>query len=248
MAIAKSVGSKSSAQDSYAHSACAAFTWAATVTQMACGRRSIFKTIVRSWKHPPATILSCFTLLSNRQGRGNGTLSCAACMRFTSSTCLLLTLCGVCQEPLWGIRMQAFLCMSCRLPVHRGCIRSLSMPGCRRQHHHHTVNWAALRTSFIEHFRPMLFSERDLDSKGYEEVSDRVLRPAHSATDSRLGLPKLRAQYRGTCAWRRARGPKRFRAPFYCPLVSSASHVTAIRYVATDQGCVFSLARSSRIT
>ncbi|KAH7103835.1 hypothetical protein BKA62DRAFT_694808 [Auriculariales sp. MPI-PUGE-AT-0066] len=87
---------------------------------------------------------------------GKNTVVSFAAHRFHLINLFTLTLCGICHEPLWGIRMQAFLCLDCRLPIHRS---------------HHSASWAMLRSTFLEHFRPMLFSERDLDQQSYEELS-----------------------------------------------------------------------------
>ncbi|KZV90247.1 hypothetical protein EXIGLDRAFT_720571 [Exidia glandulosa HHB12029] len=84
-----------------------------------------------------------------------------------------LTLCGVCQKPLWGISMQGFLCAACGVPVHDACLRSGRLNGCKPNvpPSHHSVDLATLRRTFVEHYNAIVFTEDDLFDKSYEELS-----------------------------------------------------------------------------
>ena len=88
-----------------------------------------------------------------------------------------LTLCLVCQKPLWGHVMQGMKCSTCHQFVHPLCLSSAStesLPRCRdfsQSASNVTIDWAVLRQTFVDHYRELLLPEGELSKKTYEEIS-----------------------------------------------------------------------------
>ena len=139
-----------------------------------------------------------------------------------------LTLCGACQEPLWGTRMQACICHGCRIPVHHRCMASEFLPNCSHGHPHYSGSWSMIRSTFLDHYRPMLFSERDLDGKSYEELS-----VVYSILHTQLQILGLGFQHFTICVETQAPGAepevvRDFELHYVVRLYQA--HLTSLRY------------------
>ncbi|KZO98231.1 hypothetical protein CALVIDRAFT_36906 [Calocera viscosa TUFC12733] len=88
-----------------------------------------------------------------------------------------LTLCYVCQEPIWGVARQGLTCSGCQCCVHSGCIQkpqSQSLSACRSKMLSETtfsVDWSVLRQTFISYYRPIVLTEQELHNHSHETVS-----------------------------------------------------------------------------
>lgn len=88
-----------------------------------------------------------------------------------------LTLCFLCERPLWGNVMQGLKCSECHRFAHSGCLSRSSArdlvicegrpayDACVR------VPWATLRQSFVENHKGFIYKLDQLGDKSYEEIS-----------------------------------------------------------------------------
>lgn len=85
------------------------------------------------------------------------------------------TLCFICHFPLWGCRNQGLKCSSCRHFVHESCLsKSRNLSRCRAvplSWEHVTIDWDALRKSWLEFYAPLLWSDKVIFDHSFEEVS-----------------------------------------------------------------------------
>ncbi|KAJ3559109.1 hypothetical protein NM688_g537 [Phlebia brevispora] len=88
-----------------------------------------------------------------------------------------MSLCFLCHQPLWGYIMQGLKCSACRQFVHASCLsktRNYALPRCRSSTvdpASMTISHASLRSSFLEHYRDVIFTESELDQRTHEEIS-----------------------------------------------------------------------------
>lgn len=85
-----------------------------------------------------------------------------------------LTPCLACRLPLWGCGSQAMECQECQQFVHLQCSSSSSLLRCGTHTLSstlYTVDWKVLRSTFLEHYRDILFSKDRIVGKTYEEIS-----------------------------------------------------------------------------
>ena len=88
-----------------------------------------------------------------------------------------LSLCSICQKPLWGCVAQGYKCSSCLHVAHAECISNASavtLSVCRSNNFdtsHVSVDWSVLRSSFVARYRDGLFSEEELKNRSYEEIT-----------------------------------------------------------------------------
>jgi len=86
-----------------------------------------------------------------------------------------LSLCLVCQEPLWGCSLQGFGCTSCLHFVHETCAGSPELPHCSAvalRPNQIAVGWASLRQSCLTFWGKALKMQKDeIDAMSYEDVS-----------------------------------------------------------------------------
>ncbi|KAI0322233.1 hypothetical protein OF83DRAFT_1279816 [Amylostereum chailletii] len=87
-----------------------------------------------------------------------------------------LSLCFVCQQPLWGCRQQGVKCDTCDRFAHASCVSpSMSVVSpCESTHldsTHMTISWNDLQSSFHRSFAELLSSVSTLGTQGYEEIS-----------------------------------------------------------------------------
>lgn len=83
-----------------------------------------------------------------------------------------LCLCYLCQRPLWGAYSQAVRCSNCYLYAHRRCIDKAK--DCRKtpfSAEHVKIPWAALRKSWREEYKELIWTEERMLERTWEEVS-----------------------------------------------------------------------------
>ncbi|KAG8877254.1 hypothetical protein FRB97_003555 [Tulasnella sp. 331] len=94
--------------------------------------------------------------------------------RFHRVNVFTLAPCIVCGLPLWGCAAQAMECQECQHFVHPKCSASSSLRPCgkyRLSSALFTIGWNVLRTTFLEHYRGILFTEESIVGRSREEVS-----------------------------------------------------------------------------
>jgi len=87
-----------------------------------------------------------------------------------------LTLCFLCRKPSWGCYDHGLRCSSCLHFAHFACVNnaSVAIPPCRSTPFSYksvTIQWDALRSSWVEFYAPLIWKEEELFRKTYDEVS-----------------------------------------------------------------------------
>lgn len=87
-----------------------------------------------------------------------------------------LSLCNACRLPLWGQFAQGYRCGSCNRFVHSSCLHGEAvqrLPSCNAVQDTTalTIDWAALRASFLDHYHDILFTEEAITKYSHEEIS-----------------------------------------------------------------------------
>lgn len=86
-----------------------------------------------------------------------------------------LSLCMVCQGPLWGLVDQGLRCSSCSQFTHHSCAQKSAMPPCKLedvQPDSMSIEWSALRSSCINYYQDVFtLTKEELNNCTYEEVS-----------------------------------------------------------------------------
>ncbi|KAI0797914.1 hypothetical protein C8Q75DRAFT_845203 [Abortiporus biennis] len=86
-----------------------------------------------------------------------------------------LTLCFLCQKPLWGCAMQGLKCSTCQHFVHSNCLENCTdVPRCKdmlMDSSHVVIQWSSMRRSFADHFSDLMANPTELQNKTYEELS-----------------------------------------------------------------------------
>ncbi|KZT61428.1 hypothetical protein CALCODRAFT_9999 [Calocera cornea HHB12733] len=88
-----------------------------------------------------------------------------------------LSLCFVCQEPIWGVARQGLTCSGCQCCVHSECIQvpqTQNISFCQSKplsEGTFSIDWSVLRRSFITYYRPIVLTEKELHNHSYETVS-----------------------------------------------------------------------------
>lgn len=100
----------------------------------------------------------------------------AGAHRFRLVNIFTLPLCVVCNKPLWGTRMQGYLCSPCRHFAHHDCLADPSLlPPCRATDSSPiskiTIDHTALRQDFVAFYRESILDEAHLARLSYEELS-----------------------------------------------------------------------------
>ena len=96
---------------------------------------------------------------------------------FKHANIFALTLCFLCEMPLWGSAAQGMKCSECHRFAHPKCLSrssSKNLVVCEgRQTYDARVRipWAALRQSFVETYAGFVYKLDQLNDKSYEEVS-----------------------------------------------------------------------------
>lgn len=83
-----------------------------------------------------------------------------------------LALCAACQHPLWGLTGQAYSCgAGCHRLFHPACVDLSSSISCNRVKAKVTIRSETFRQSYEDHYRDILFSDTDLESKSVDELA-----------------------------------------------------------------------------
>ena len=96
---------------------------------------------------------------------------------FRLANVFTLTLCFLCEKPLWGNTAQGMKCSECHRFTHPGCLSRLSskhLVACEGRPTYDArvrIPWATLRQSFVETYKGFIFKLDQLNEKSYEEVS-----------------------------------------------------------------------------
>ena len=96
---------------------------------------------------------------------------------FKLANVFTLTLCFLCETPLWGCTTQGVKCSKCHRFTHSGCLSRLSskeLVVCEGHPNYDArvrVPWATLRQSFVETYRGLIYTLDQLNDKSYEEIS-----------------------------------------------------------------------------
>ena len=115
-------------------------------------------------------------VLPNRRGNRNLTIKKEQHI-FRLVNTFSMSLCCLCNKPLWGAVMQGYKCVGCHRFVHASCLTEAPhhvLPKCRNamiDSSFMTITYPALRESFLDHYRDLLLTETDLRSATHEEVS-----------------------------------------------------------------------------
>jgi len=95
---------------------------------------------------------------------------------FKLSNIFTLTLCFLCEKPLWGNTTQGMKCSECHRFAHPGCLSCLSAndlvvcEGGPTYDARVRVPWATLRQSFVETYKGFIYKLDQLNDKSYEEI------------------------------------------------------------------------------
>lgn len=88
-----------------------------------------------------------------------------------------LTLCFLCEKPLWGNTSQGMKCSKCHRFTHSGCLSRLSpkelvvCEGDPTSDARVRVPWATLRQSFVDAYKGFIYTLDQLNDRSYEEIS-----------------------------------------------------------------------------
>lgn len=89
-----------------------------------------------------------------------------------------LSLCMVCNTPLWGHTQQGLKCVQCNAFVHASCVQNVTdtLTLCAGESVeeplvHTLIEFSLLERTFMEFYQPILFGSKSLEGKQYEEVS-----------------------------------------------------------------------------
>ncbi|EJU01782.1 hypothetical protein DACRYDRAFT_116231 [Dacryopinax primogenitus] len=88
-----------------------------------------------------------------------------------------LSLCFVCQEPIWGVARQGLMCSGCHQCAHFECIHNSEdrvTPECGKivlSEATYSIDWSLLRRSFVNYYRPIVLTEQQLHTHSHETVS-----------------------------------------------------------------------------
>ena len=95
---------------------------------------------------------------------------------FKLANIFALTLCFLCQEPLWGNVTQGMKCSECHRFAHPRCLSPVSSKNlviCEGRPTHDAcvrVPWATVRQTFVETYEGFIYKLDQLTDKSYEEV------------------------------------------------------------------------------
>ena len=114
-------------------------------------------------------------ILTNAVGTQAGTISRQS-HDFRLVNIFTVTLCFVCQKPLWGCTMQGWNCTSCMHFIHTVCLSSdKELPSCSSAPHNShdlAIEWHELRKSCINFYQPILgLSSEELGALSFEEIN-----------------------------------------------------------------------------
>jgi hypothetical protein len=117
----------------------------------------------------------CYSQPSRRFGRIRNFGNRDICSSFANI--FTLTLCFLCEKPLWGNVMQGLKCSECHRFVHPDCLSRFSARDlviCEGRPAYDTrvrIPWATLRESFVENYKGFIYKLDQLGDKSYEEIS-----------------------------------------------------------------------------
>ena len=95
---------------------------------------------------------------------------------FKLSNIFTLTLCFLCENPLWGNTTQGMKCSECHRFAHPGCLSRLSTKDlvvCEGRPTYDArvrIPWDTLRRSFVETYKGFIYKQYQLNDKSYEEI------------------------------------------------------------------------------
>jgi hypothetical protein len=95
---------------------------------------------------------------------------------FKLANIFTLTLCFLCENPLWGDTAQGMKCSECHRFAHPDCLSRSSSKGlvvCEGRPTYDArvrIPWAVLRRSFVETYKGFIYKLDQLNDKSYEEV------------------------------------------------------------------------------
>lgn len=116
----------------------------------------------------------CYSQSSRRFGRSELQKSQHL---FKLANIFTLTLCFLCEKPLWGNTTQGMKCSKCHRFTHSRCLSrssSKELVVCEGHPTHDArvrVPWATLRQSFVESYKGFIYTLDQLNDRSYEEVS-----------------------------------------------------------------------------
>ena len=96
---------------------------------------------------------------------------------FKPANVFTLTLCFLCEMPLWGNTTQGMKCSECHRFAHSGCLSRSSSEELVVCEGHPTydarvrIPWATLRQSFVETYKGFIYTLDQLGDRSYEEIS-----------------------------------------------------------------------------
>ena len=122
----------------------------------------------------PAQYRFCYSQPSRRFGRMELRKSRHL---FKHANLFTLTLCFLCEMPLWGNAAQGMKCSECHRFAHPKCLSrssSKNLVVCEGRPTYDArvrIPWATLRQSFVETYKGFIYKLDQLNDKSYEEVS-----------------------------------------------------------------------------